>query len=58
MFEDVLGQKPKVVTAHAHIRAQLVPSLALLVHLGGGGTYSCGRNQSRTQLVCLVEAER
>lgn len=58
MFEDVLGQGPKVVIAYVHTRVQLVPSLVLLVHLGGEETYSFGRNQSRMQMVCLAEAER
>ena len=58
MFGDVLGQGPKAVVAYAHTRAQLVPSLVLSVHLGGGGTYSFERIQSRMRMVCLAEAER
>ena len=48
MLEDALSLTPKVVTVPVRTRVQVVPSLALLVHLGVGGTYSFERNQSRT----------
>ena len=58
MSEDVLYLVPKVVTIHVRTRAQSVPSLVALVHLGVGETCSFERNQSQTQVVCLAEVER
>lgn len=58
MSEDVLGLTLKVVIVHVRTKAQVVQSLVPLVHPGVGGIHSFERSQSRTQVVCSVEAER
>lgn len=58
MSGGVLGLVQKVVTAHAHIRAQSVPFPVLWGHMGVGGTCLFERIQSRMQVICVAEAEQ